>query len=56
MAANPLQILVPCHRVICSDGSVGQYARGKKNSVKNWLLEYEGWKIVNKKVAGVKSK
>jgi len=54
MAANPLQILVPCHRVIRSDGSMGQYARGKKNSVKNWLLEHEGLKVVNSKVAAVK--
>jgi O-6-methylguanine DNA methyltransferase len=55
MAANPLQILVPCHRVIRSDGSVGQYARGKKDNVKNWLLEYEGWNIVHKKVVGLKN-
>jgi O6-methylguanine-DNA--protein-cysteine methyltransferase len=55
MATNTLQILVPCHRVICSDGSVGQYARGKKNGVKYCLLEYEGWNIVNKKVVGLKS-
>ncbi|XP_021926750.1 methylated-DNA--protein-cysteine methyltransferase [Zootermopsis nevadensis] len=54
MAANPLQILVPCHRVIRSDGSVGQYSRGRKNSVKNWLLEHEGLKIVNKKVIALK--
>uniref|UniRef100_A0A2Z5TU25 Methylated-DNA--protein-cysteine methyltransferase n=1 Tax=Reticulitermes speratus TaxID=60591 RepID=A0A2Z5TU25_9NEOP len=55
MAANPLQILVPCHRVIRSDGSLGQYARGKKNSVKNWLLEHEGLNIVKNKVATLKS-
>jgi methylated-DNA-[protein]-cysteine S-methyltransferase len=55
MAANPLQILVPCHRVVRSDGSVGQYARGKKNSVKNWLLEHEGLKIVSNKVVTLKS-
>jgi methylated-DNA-[protein]-cysteine S-methyltransferase len=51
MATNPLQILVPCHRVIHSDGSLGQYARGKKNSVKNWLLEHEGLRVFNNKVA-----
>jgi methylated-DNA-[protein]-cysteine S-methyltransferase len=53
MAANPLQILVPCHRVIRSDGSMGQYSRGKKNSVKNWLLEHEGLKVVNRKVVAL---
>jgi methylated-DNA-[protein]-cysteine S-methyltransferase len=56
MAANPLQILVPCHRVIRSDGSVGQYSKGKKNNVKNWLLEHEGLKVVNKKVVALKSR
>jgi hypothetical protein len=34
---------------------MGQYARGKKNSVKKWLLEHEGLKVVDSKVAAVKS-
>ena len=50
MATNPVQIIVPCHRVIRSDGSLGQYSRGKRNNVKLWLLEHEGLKIVNNKV------
>lgn len=31
---NPIQILVPCHRVIKSDGTLGNYAKGRKNDVK----------------------
>lgn len=36
---NPLWIVVPCHRVIGSDGSLTGYAGGL--SRKKWLLEYE---------------
>jgi len=31
---------IPCHRVICSDGSLGQYNRGNKK--KEALLREEG--------------
>ncbi len=36
---NPLWIVVPCHRVIGSDGSLTGYAGGL--SRKKWLLEHE---------------
>jgi len=36
---NPLWIIVPCHRVIGSDGSLTGYAGGL--SRKKWLLEHE---------------
>ena len=36
---NPLWIVVPCHRVIGSDGSLTGYASGL--SRKKWLLEHE---------------
>lgn len=36
---NPLWIIVPCHRVIGSDGSLTGYASGL--SRKQWLLEHE---------------
>jgi methylated-DNA-[protein]-cysteine S-methyltransferase len=38
-ATNPLPIVVPCHRVVRSDGSVGQYAGGSE--VKRALLALE---------------
>ncbi|XP_067672753.1 methylated-DNA--protein-cysteine methyltransferase-like isoform X2 [Haliotis asinina] len=42
MATNVIQLIMPCHRVINSNGQLGNYAWGKKNSVKDWLLRYEG--------------
>jgi methylated-DNA-[protein]-cysteine S-methyltransferase len=39
-ALNPLPVVVPCHRVIRSDGSPGQYAGGA--AAKETLLRLEG--------------
>lgn len=38
--ANPLPVLVPCHRVIRNDGSIGGYTGGVH--IKRALLEAEG--------------
>lgn len=38
-AKNPLWIVIPCHRVIGSDGSLTGYAGGLFR--KRWLLEHE---------------
>lgn len=40
MATNPLSLVIPCHRVVRSDGSVGQYGGGPE--MKRRLLEQEG--------------
>nr|KAF6457492.1 O-6-methylguanine-DNA methyltransferase [Rousettus aegyptiacus] len=40
MRSNPVPILVPCHRVVCSSGAVGNYTGGP--AVKEWLLTHEG--------------
>jgi methylated-DNA-[protein]-cysteine S-methyltransferase len=37
---NPVAIIVPCHRVIASDGGLGGYGGGLET--KRWLLELEG--------------
>lgn len=37
---NPIPILIPCHRVVPSNGSIGNYTYGKK--IKRNLLEHEG--------------
>ena len=37
---NPIGIIIPCHRVIGSDGSLTGYAGGLDK--KQWLLEHEG--------------
>lgn len=38
---NPIAIILPCHRVIGSDGSLTGYAGGLWR--KQWLLALEGW-------------
>lgn len=38
--ANPISIIIPCHRVIGADGSLTGYGGGLKN--KRWLLAHEG--------------
>lgn len=37
--ANPVWLLVPCHRVVRSDGAVGGYGGGPDR--KQWLLDHE---------------
>ncbi len=37
---NPVAIVVPCHRVLRADGSLGGYGGGLP--IKEWLLEHEG--------------
>jgi methylated-DNA-[protein]-cysteine S-methyltransferase len=37
---NPVAIVVPCHRVVRTDGSLGGYGGGLP--VKEWLLSHEG--------------
>jgi methylated-DNA-[protein]-cysteine S-methyltransferase len=37
---NPIPIIVPCHRVIAADGSLGGYSSGLDR--KRWLLRHEG--------------
>jgi len=40
LGANPLPILIPCHRVIAADGRLGGYTGGRH--LKRWLLDLEG--------------
>lgn len=40
---NPIMIIIPCHRVIGSDGSLTGYAGG--THIKKYLLELEGVKV-----------
>jgi methylated-DNA-[protein]-cysteine S-methyltransferase len=39
-ATNPIPVVVPCHRVVRSDGSMGRYRGGEE--AKHALLELEG--------------
>ena len=40
VGANPVPIIVPCHRVVAGDGSLGGFGYGP--DVKRWLLAHEG--------------
>jgi methylated-DNA-[protein]-cysteine S-methyltransferase len=41
MGSNPIPVIVPCHRVLASDG-LGGYSGGTGPEVKRWLLILEG--------------
>ncbi|HEX2064963.1 MAG TPA: methylated-DNA--[protein]-cysteine S-methyltransferase, partial [Acidimicrobiales bacterium] len=43
MASNPLPVVIPCHRVLAGDGSLGGYSGG--TDVKRWLLAHEGHEV-----------
>jgi methylated-DNA-[protein]-cysteine S-methyltransferase len=46
--ANPIALVVPCHRVVGSLGSLGGFmnaAAGDPLAVKRWLLEHEGYRF-----------
>jgi methylated-DNA-[protein]-cysteine S-methyltransferase len=42
VAANPLPLLVPCHRVLGRTGGVTGYTVGSGVATKRWLLGHEG--------------
>jgi methylated-DNA-[protein]-cysteine S-methyltransferase len=42
VGANPVPILVPCHRVLGSDGMITGYSGGEGIPTKSWLLAHEG--------------
>ncbi len=48
MARNPLPIVLPCHRVVASDGGLGGFAgesEAEALELKARLLRYEGWPV-----------
>ncbi|HVY01463.1 MAG TPA: MGMT family protein [Candidatus Nanoarchaeia archaeon] len=48
MNKNPYAPKVPCHRVVNSDGRVGQFAHGTKRKIE--MLKKEGIEVVNNKI------
>jgi len=48
MNKNPYPVIIPCHRVIKSNGKIGGYAWGEK--IKTNMLSKEGVKIKNGKI------
>jgi len=41
VGANPIPIIVPCHRVLASNGKITGYSGGDGIPTKVWLLEHE---------------
>ena len=41
LAKNPLPLIIPCHRVICSDGSLGGFSTTGGVSLKKRMLKLE---------------
>lgn len=42
---NPIPLIVPCHRIVAADGSLGGFMGGKLENplaIKHWLLKHEG--------------
>lgn len=54
MNKNPYPVIIPCHRVIKSDGKVGGYAYGEE--IKSNMLTKEGIKIKNGKILNLENK
>lgn len=48
MAKNKNLVVIPCHRVVRSDGSIGEYARGSEK--KSALLMKEGVAVTQGKI------
>ncbi len=50
IGANPVGVVVPCHRVIGADASLTGYGGGLER--KSWLLEHEGVRLPSKRRNG----
>ena len=53
MKNNPFPVIVPCHRVVKSDGTVGGYAYGTER--KKYMLSKEGLEINDDKILDFKN-
>ncbi|MBF0139611.1 MAG: methylated-DNA--[protein]-cysteine S-methyltransferase [Magnetococcales bacterium] len=41
LGANPIPILIPCHRIVAVGGRIGGYSGGEGEQTKRWLLCWE---------------
>jgi len=41
LAKNPLPLIIPCHRVVCSDGKIGGFSAAGGKNLKAKLLKHE---------------
>jgi methylated-DNA-[protein]-cysteine S-methyltransferase len=45
---NPIPLIIPCHRVVAADGSLGGFMHatgGDSLAIKRWLLAHEGARV-----------
>ncbi|MBF0435270.1 MAG: methylated-DNA--[protein]-cysteine S-methyltransferase [Magnetococcales bacterium] len=42
LGANPIPIVIPCHRIVAVGGRIGGYSGGEGEGTKRWLLCWEG--------------
>ncbi len=47
LATNPFPLIIPCHRTVKSDWTIGGYAGSTNSYYKQFLLENEGIEIKN---------
>ncbi len=50
MATNPIPIVIPCHRIVGSDGHLTGYSGGDGIEIKKRLLRFEGVPIKGDKI------
>ena len=48
--SNPISVVVPCHRLIGSNGSLVKYGGGLER--KRWLLKHEGVALTTRQMSG----
>lgn len=53
LRVNPDNQLIPCHRVVCTNGALGGYFGHRENADKRKRLQAEGVPFVGDKVASV---
>lgn len=44
LSKNPVPLIVPCHRIVRSDGSLGGFSAAGGTKLKQWMLELEAKK------------
>jgi methylated-DNA-[protein]-cysteine S-methyltransferase len=50
MARNPMPVIIPCHRVVASDGQLTGYSGSGGLETKAWLLQLEGRLVTGQRV------
>ena len=49
LAKNPLPLIIPCHRVICSDGKIGGFSAAGGKNLKAKLFKHEQAALIDSK-------